>query len=477
MRRAVSAFLMVFAILAAGVAGLAVGRSNGPLPEWLSALLPAAAKPGPAKSEATGPIIYYRNPDGMPDYSLTRKTTSAGKEYSAVHASEDVNFEDKAPEVAAAKGGERGRIRYYRNPMGLPDTSPTPKKDSMGMDYLPVYEGEQDDDSSVKVSAGKLQKAGVQTEVAERRTLNTVVRAPGTVQEDERRKSVVSLRFEGFIDSVGNVTTGTHVHKGQQLMRIYGPNLSSAAAEYLSALNARPGVGISDQALKGARRRLENLDAPEKFIADIERTREIPAYVSWPAPQDGEIIERNAVNGMRAAPGDVLFRIADHDVVWVLVDIAERDLSLVEVGQTASVRLRAYPDRAFTGKVTLIYPHLMAETRTARLRIELPNPDEALRPDMYADVEIATGTESPVLTVSNSAVIDSGERQIVLLDKGDGRFEPRTVKLGRRGDGRVEIKEGLAENDKVVFSANFLIDAESNLKAALSGLDSGVKSQ
>jgi Cu(I)/Ag(I) efflux system membrane fusion protein len=477
MRRAVSALLMAFAIFAAGVAGLAVGRSNGPLPEWLSALLPAAAKPSSAKSEATGPIIYYRNPDGLPDYSQTPKRTSSGKEYLPVHASEDVDFEDKAPEVATTKGSERGRIRFYRNPMGLPDTSPTPKKDSMGMDYIPVYEGEQDDDSSVKVSAGKLQKAGVQTEVAERRTLNTMVRAPGIVQEDERRKSVVSLRFEGFIDSVENVTTGTHVHKGQPLMRIYGPNLSSAAAEYLSTLNARPGAGISDQALKGARRRLENLDAPEKFIADIERTREIPAYVSWPAPQDGEIVERNAVNGMRAAPGDILFRIAAHDLVWVIVDVAERDLSLISVGQKVTVRPRAYPDRPFIGKITLIYPHLMAETRTGRIRIELPNPDEALRPDMYADVEIATGTDAPVVTVSSSAVIDSGERQIVLLDKGDGRFEPREVKLGRRGAGRVEIKEGLAENDKVVVSANFLIDAESNLKAALSGLDSGAKSQ
>ena len=476
MRRPASAFLMVFAILAAGVVGLAVGRSNGTLPGWLDGVLPAA-KQSPAQSEATGPIVYYRDPNGLPDYSLTPKKTPSGKEYSAVRASEDVSFEEKAPEVAAAKGGERGRIRFYRNPMGLPDTSPTPKKDSMGMDYLPVYEGEQDNDSSVKVSAGKLQKAGVQTEVAERRTLNTMVRAPGTVQEDERRKSVVSLRFEGFIDSVGNVTTGTHVHKGQQLMRIYGPNLSSAAAEYLSALNARPGVGISDQALKGARRRLENLDAPEKFIADIERTREIPAYVSWPAPQDGEIVERTAVNGMRAAPGDILFRIADHNIVWVMVDVAERDLGLIAVGQTVVVRPRAYPNRPFTGKVTLIYPHLMAETRTARIRIELPNPDDLLRPDMYADVEIATGAEAPVVTVSSSAVIDSGERQIVLLDKGDGRFEPRTVKLGRRGDGRVEIMEGLSENDKVVVSANFLIDAESNLKAALNGLDSGEKSQ
>lgn len=477
MRRSAGAFLFVSAILVAGVAGLAVGRSNSPLPGWLDGVLPAAAKQSRTQPETKGPVIYYRDPDGLPDYSLTPKKTSAGKDYVAVRSSEDVSFEEKAPETMTAKGGDRGKIRFYRNPMGLPDTSPTPKKDSMGMDYLPVYENEQDDDSSVKVSAGKLQKAGVQTEMVQRRTLNTVVRAPGTVQEDERRKSVVSLRFEAFIDTVENVTTGMHVHKGQRLMRIYGPNLSSAAAEYLSALNARPDAGIGNQALKGARRRLENLDAPEKFIAEIERTREIPVYASWPAPQDGEIVERVAVNGMRAAPGDVLFRIADHDVVWVLVDIAERDLSLIELGQKASVRLRAYPDRAFVGNVTLIYPHLMAETRTARIRIELPNPDELLRPDMYADVEIATGAQSPVLTVSNSAVIDSGERQIVLLDKGDGRFEPRTVKLGRRGDGRVEIREGLAENDKVVVSANFLIDAESNLKAALNGLDAGEKSQ
>ena len=384
--------------------------------------------------------------------------------------------DDTSPD-AMAKGGDTKRLKYFRNPMGLPDTSPTPKKDSMGMDYLPVYEGEQDDDSSVKVSTGKLQKAGVQTELAERRTLNTVVRGPGIVEEDERLRSVVSLRFEGFIDTVNNVTTGTHVHKGQPLMRIYGPNLSSAAAEYLSALNARPDAGIGNQSLKGARRRLENLGAPDGFIAEIERTREIPVYVNWPAPQDGEIVERTAVNGMRAAPGDVLFRIVDHNVVWVMVDVAERDLGLIEVGQKVIVRPRAYPDHPFTGKVTVIYPHLKMETRTARIRIELPNPNDVLRPDMYADVEIATGSEAPVVTVSNSAVIDSGERQVVLLDKGEGRFEPREVKIGRRGGGRVEIREGLAENDKVVVSANFLIDAESNLKAALNGLDSGEKSQ
>ena len=431
MKSSFSAPIVVLAIIAAGAAGVIVGKSNR-----FGSSVPSAISAGMSASTAS---------------------------------------DDKASGVAS--NGDSKRIKYYRNPMGLPDKSATPKKDNMGMDYLPVYEGDEHDGSSVKVSAGKLQKAGVQTEVAERRTLNTMVRAPGTVEEDERRRSVVSLRFEGFIDTVGNVTTGTHVHKGEPLMRIYGPNLSSAAAEYLSALNARPEAGIGSQALKGARRRLENLGAPDDFIADIERTREIPVYVNWPAPQDGEIVERTAVNGMRAAPGDVLFRIVDHEVVWVMADVAERDLGLIKVGQKAVVRPRAHPDHPFTGKVTVIYPHLKMETRTARIRIELPNPDDVLLPDMYADVEIATGTEAPVVTVSNSAVIDSGEQQIVLLAKGDGRFEPRAVKLGRRGGGHVEIKEGLAENDKVVVSANFLIDAESNLKAALNGLDKGEKPQ
>jgi Cu(I)/Ag(I) efflux system membrane fusion protein len=253
--------------------------------------------------------------------------------------------------------------------------------------------------------------------------------------------------------------------------------VASAAAEYISVLGAKAASGITSQGIRGARRRLENLGMSEQAIAEIERSGEMALSVSWLAPQDGEILERAAVNGMRAAPGAVLFRIADHQVVWAMADIAERDLALISIGQKVAVRPRAYPNRIFSGEVALIYPHMNAQTRTARIRIDLPNPDELLRPDMYADIEIATGSENPVLTVSSSAVIDSGERQIVLLDKGEGRFEPRAVKLGRRGGGRVEIVEGLAEDDKVVVSANFLIDAESNLKSALNGLDTGEKSQ
>jgi Cu(I)/Ag(I) efflux system membrane fusion protein len=431
----------------------------------------------PAAAQEAEAAIYYRHPDGLPAYSLTPKKTPDGRDYRAVPKQADVSFDLAEDAPALAEAPKARRLKYYRNPMGLPDTSPVPKKDSMGMDYIAVYDDEDQDDGTVKISPGKLQKTGVRSEPVERRVLNIPVRAPGTIQQDERRTSIVSFRFEGFIQQVENVTTGQHVRKGQPLMRVYSPALSSAAAEYVSVLRSKAGSGITAQAIKGARQRLENLGMSETALADIERTGEMSLSVPWLAPQDGEILERAAVNGMRAAPGDVLFRIADHQVVWALVDIAERDLGLISVGQKASVRPRAYPDLVSTGEVALIYPHLNAQTRTARVRIELPNPDGLLRPDMYADVEIATGTEVPVLTTPESAVIDSGGRQVVLLDKGDGRFEPRAVKLGRRGDGRVEIKDGLAENDKVVVTANFLIDAESNLKAALQGLDGGGKPQ
>jgi membrane fusion protein, copper/silver efflux system len=364
------------------------------------------------------------------------------------------------------------KIKYYRNPMGLPDTSPTPKKDSMGMDYIPVYEDEDSEDVSVKLSPGKIQRTGVKSEPARRRAIKSTVKAPGTIQLDERRVSVVALRFEGFVETVADVTTGQHVHKGQPLMKVYSPALSSAAAEYLSALNA----GTSGQPLKGARRRLENLGTPDAAIAELERTREISLSVSWPAPQDGEILERNAVNGMRAGPGDVLFRIADHRVVWVVIDVAERDLSQISVGSKVDVRPRAFQGQSFAGTVSLIYPHLNAQTRTARIRVEMPNPDELLRPDMYVDVDIDTGAPQPVLAVPESAVLDSGTRQAVFIDKGEGRFEPRDVKLGHRGDGYVEVREGISDGEPVVVSANFLIDAESNLKAALKGFsDAGAQ--
>jgi Cu(I)/Ag(I) efflux system membrane fusion protein len=464
MKRAVFASATVAALIAAAGGGFIAGRAQRQPPETSSiAVVP------PAAAQTSAVPIYYQDPDGRPLYSLTPAKTPDGRDYRGVPAGADIGFEEASgPE---AESTDR-KIKYYRNPMGLPDTSLVPKKDSMGMDYIPVFEGDDTDDGSVKLSPGKIQRSGVKSEPAARRRIKSTVKAPGTVQLDERRVSVVALRFEGFVESVADVTTGQHVHKSQQLMRVYSPALSSAAAEYLSALNA----GTTGQPLRGARRRLENLGAPDTAIAELERTHEISLSVSWLAPQDGEILERNAVNGMRAGPGDVLFRIADHRVVWVVIDVAERELSQISVGAKVNVRPRALQGQSFAGTVSLIYPHLNAQTRTARIRVEMPNPDELLRPDMYVDVDIDTGTLQPVLAVPESAVLDSGTRQAVLIDKGDGRFEPRDVKLGRRGDGYVEVSAGVAEGEQVVVSANFLIDAESNLKAALKGFsDAGAQ--
>lgn len=436
---------------------------------------PASAATSAAAADV-GATIYFQDPDGRPFYSLAPKKTPDGRDWRGVPASADVSFDapEEAPtEAKPAEAKAERKIKYYRNPMGLPDTSPAPKKDSMGMDYIPVYEGEDTDDGSVKLSPGKIQRTGAKSAPVVRQAIRSIIRAPGVVKEDERRVSVVALRFEGFVESVANVTTGDHVHKGQALLNVYSPALSSAAAEYLSAINA----GATGKDLKGARRRLENLATSETAIKELERTREISLSIPWLSPQDGEILERNAVNGMRAGPGDVLFRIADHQLVWVLIDVAERDLPQITVGTKVTIRPRGLAGRIFTGDVSLIYPHLMTQTRTARIRVELPNPDEALRPEMYVDAEIETGTPDPVLAVPESAVLDSGTRQAVLIDKGDGRFEPHEVKLGRRGGGYVEITDGVVEGDAVVTSANFLIDAESNLKAALKGFaDTGTQS-
>jgi membrane fusion protein, copper/silver efflux system len=356
--------------------------------------------------------------------------------------------------------------------MGLPDTSPTPKKDSMGMDYIPVYEGEAEEGNTVTVSPGKLQRTGVRSELVKRQVISRPVRAPGTIQVDERRLAVVSLRSDAFVDKVENVTTGDHVRKGQPLVRVYSPEIAAASAQYLSIINEPGGLGSGGRPLvfEGARRRLENLNVPPDVVAEIERTRKVPLTITWVAPRDGLVLERNAVEGMKAPAGQVLFQIADHSVVWVLADVTELDLALVAEGQPAVVRVRGYPDRSFAGKIARIYPHLNKETRTARIRIELPNPDGILRPEMYVEVEVATGAGLRVIAVPDAALIDTGARQVVLIDKGEGRFEPREVKTGARGSDYVEIRDGVAEGERVVTAANFLIDAESNLKAALQSM-------
>src|SRR5882724_2988331 len=264
--------------------------------------------------------------------------------------------------------------------MAVPDVSKTPKKDSMGMDYIAVYEGEDDDGAIVKISPGKLQRIGVATEPARPRVIAEPLRAPGTIQLDERRISVISVRAEGFVDTVENVTTGSEVRKDQPLLRLYSPAIASAAAEYLSTLTLKGEPSLA----RGPRQRLLNYAVPPTLLAEIERTRQVPLTFTWSAPRDGIVLERNVVDGQRVMPGDVLFRVADHSHVWAMVDVTERDLAAVTEGQPVIVRARSYPDRTFTGKVALVYPHLSPATRTVRVRIELPNPAHLLLPDMYA---------------------------------------------------------------------------------------------
>ncbi|TFV44514.1 efflux RND transporter periplasmic adaptor subunit [Bradyrhizobium niftali] len=423
-----------------------------------------------ARAADGGAPIYFQDPDGKPFYSLTPKRTADGRDYRAVPAGAEVSFDEleQPADMKTAHTKSDRKIKYYRNPMGLPDTSPVPKKDSMGMDYIPVYEGDDSDDGLVNLSLGKIQRTGVKSEPATLRRIRMPVRAPGTIQLDERRISVIAMRAESYVQKVADVTTSSRVAKGQALMEIYSPAVSSAAAEYLATITSKTTAGIEPYG-RGSRQRLVNLDVPEPAIAEMEKSRVVPITVQWSSPRDGIVLQRNAIEGMRAQPGDVLFRIADISQVWAIVDVAERDLGSIQVGQLVTVRARSYPGREFKGAIGVIYPQVNKETRTARVRIELTNADLALLPDMYLDAEIDTGNAAPVLSVAESAVLDTGSRQAVLVDKGQGRFEPREVKLGRRGDGYVEIRDGLAEGDAIVTSANFLIDAESNLKAALKG--------
>jgi Cu(I)/Ag(I) efflux system membrane fusion protein len=383
-----------------------------------------------------------------------------------------------APAVAPAEKAPR-KLLYYRNPMGLADTSPVPKKDSMGMDYIAVYAGEDDGGSSaageVKISTEKVQKLGVRTESAALRELARQVRAAGRVEIDERRLHAVAPKFEGWVERLHVNATGQPVGKGQPLFEVYSPELVSAQREYMvaakgvAALKDAPADAQASmrQLAEASLARLRNWDISEEQIKALAAGGEAKRTLTFRSPTGGVVLEKKAVAGMRFMPGETLYQIADVSSVWVLADVFERDIGLVKAGQKVKLGINAYPEKIFTGTIAYIYPTLKAETRTVPVRIELANPGGLLKPAMYASVEFAVGARDKVVTVPVSAVIDSGTRQIVLVQKAAGRFEPREVKLGARSDEYVEVREGVTEGDAVVVAANFLIDAESNLKAAL----------
>ena len=383
--------------------------------------------------------------------------------------------------AAAEKGGRK--LLYYRNPMGLPDTSPVPKKDPMGMDYIAVYEGDEPQNlppGAVKIGPDKVQLLGVRTEPAEHRSLSRTVHAVGTVQASERGLFKVAPRFEGWIEKLLVNTTGQPVARGQVLMEVYSPELVAAQEEYLIALrgagelkNSGGDAQATMQRLAdGVLRRLRNWEVSDRELERLQQTGKPQRVIAYRAPASGVVLSKPSVEGMRFMPGDVLYEIADLSTVWMIADVAEQDLAFVRPGQPAKVSIASYPGREFVGKVVFVYPTLEAATRTARVRIEMPNGKGLLKPAMYADAQFSTG-EGKALAVPDSAVLDSGARQVVLVDRGQGVFEPREIKAGMRADGYVEVKEGLQAGENVVVRANFLIDAESNLKAALGGFGHG----
>jgi Cu(I)/Ag(I) efflux system membrane fusion protein len=375
-----------------------------------------------------------------------------------------------AETLAADTACPAGKVRYYRNPMGAPDTSPVPRKDSMGMDYIPVCDEHQGQaPGTVKISLDKVQRLGVRTEEVRERPLSRTVRAFASVQFDERRQSVVAPKFVGWIEKLLVNATGDVVKRGQPLFEVYSPELNVLQQEFLLARGMQGPQGVADN-------RLRNLDYPEAEMEKLRRGEKPSRVITIPAPASGTVIEKMAVEGMRFQPGDTLYRIVDTSTMWVLAEVYEQDLAYVRVGDTTRVTLNAWPDRSVAGKVTFIYPTVGKDSRTARLRIEVANPDGLLRADMAAAVEITSPLSGPSVAVPDSAVIDSGMRQIVLVERGEGTYEPRAVKLGARVPGFVQALEGVTPGERVVTSATFLIDAESNLRAALSTFDPATSS-
>lgn len=387
-------------------------------------------------------------------------------------------------EAAPQKESAR-KILYYRNPMGLPDTSPVPKKDAMGMDYVPVYEGGEEPSSApaagpgqIKISVEKVQKLGVKIEAASLRVLDKTVRAAGRVEANERNIYNISPKFEGWIEKLYVNTTGEPVKKGQALFDVYSPELVSAQREYEIAAEGVTSLKRADgdtkrsmqQLAESSLLRLKNWDISEQQLQDLSKSETTRRSLTFHSPVNGIVLEKKALQGMRFMPGEMLYQIADLSSVWVVADVFEQDIALVKTGAKAKVRINAYPDKQFDAVITYVYPTLNAATRTVAVRLEMANPQGLLKPAMFAQVEVPVSGKGNVLTVPTSAVIDSGTRQIVLVQLAEGRYEPREVKLGSRSDNYVEVLNGVAEGEQVVVAANFLIDAESNLKAALGGL-------
>lgn len=367
---------------------------------------------------------------------------------------------------SAASPGAR-RILYYRAPMS-DDTSPVPRKDPMGMDYVPVYAGgPAHAPGTVALDPARLQTLGVRTEPVRRSTERTSVRASATVEIDQTRTHVVAPRFEGWVAHLHADRTGMAVRAGQPLLAAYSAPLAAARQEMAIAQAAAARLAATDARGAAAMRRLR--DAASQRLRNWEVDPTGGRHVVYRSKVSGIVIDKPVLPGARFAAGERILTIADLSVVWAVAHVPAEHALSIQPGQAATFAAEALPGEPVAGRVTVVQPVVDPAARTVDVRIELPNPGGRLRPGLFGQVDIA-GPSALALTVPASAVIDSGTRQVVLVRVGGGRFAPREVGIGRRFGERVEILAGLHDGERVVTSANFLIDAESNLQSALEGL-------
>lgn len=330
----------------------------------------------------------------------------------------------------------------------------------------------------ITIPPERLQTIGVTYEPVARRPLEKIVRTVGRVVVDERRLAKVTIKFHGWIEQLFVSATGDRVAKDQVLFTIYSPDLVATQEEYLLALEGRKQLGeskfpevasSSKDLLEAARHRFHLWDIDEAHIRDLERTGTVARTLPIHSPITGTVVKKEVLQGEHVEPGQELYTIADLSRVWVLADIYEYELPVVKVGQGATVTLSYDPAAKLQARVGFIYPTLDPKTRTAKVRFELDNPGEKLKPDMYANVELraSLGTK---LAVPQEAVIESGQTQLVFIHHGGGRLEPRLIKVGGKTERYYEVVAGLKEGEHVVTSANFLIDSESRLKAAVDSM-------
>ena len=330
--------------------------------------------------------------------------------------------------------------------------------------------------ASIRLSPEQRQMIGVTSGTVERTALKKTIRAFARIDFDERRLTDVTFKVSGWVHDLFVDYTGKTVRKGEPLLTLYSPDLVTSQEEYLLALQTRdqlahsslPEARNGSQGLvEAARRRLLLWDLTPQQVKTLEERGTPQTYLTLSAPASGIVVEKMVVKGMRVEPGMRLYRIADLSNVWLYADLYEYEIPLVRVGQEVTISLSYYPGETFRGKITYIYPYLDTQTRTNRVRLEFANPQGKLKPGMYAnsEVEIDLGT---TLTVPESAVLQSGLRQLVFVDQGQGVFAPREVKLGVKADSRFVVLHGLVAGERVVTSGNFLLDSESKLQSATS---------